>query len=181
MASFDVSSLTAILVDSGRSKGGSIAGGPAKWLPGPLQVAFPPKGFSEDQARISFCLRSTPEVQATLRELDEWAIAWGHANAQALWGKALSVDQIADRLVRSCKTHEKYDPLLKTKINPKYIRWWGDQNQRRDAPEDWRGVICEPQVLIKGIWLMGPQFGVSLEIQDAKLQHDCECCRACPF
>ena len=178
MAPFDVSSLTATLVDSGRSKGGAIAGGPAKWLPGPLQVAFPPKGFSEDQARISFCLRSTPEVQATLRELDVWAIEWAHANTQALWGKALSVDQIADRLVPSCKTHEKYDPLLKTKINPKYTRWWNSQNQRRDAPEDWRGVICEPVVQVKGILLMGPQFGVSLKIQDAKLQDGSS---ACPF
>ena len=123
MASFDVSSLTAILVDSGRSKGGAIAGGSAKWHPGALQVAFPPKGFSDDQARVSFCLRSTPEVQATLRELDEWAISWAITNTQALWGKALSTEQIADRLAPCFKAHEKYDPLLKTKINPKYVRW----------------------------------------------------------
>ena len=178
MASFDVSGLTALLVDSGRSKGGSIAGGPAKWHPGALQVAFPPKGFSDDQARISFCLRAPSEVQQTLQELDQWAIAWALTHTQTLWGKALSADQIVDRLVPCFKAHEKRDPLLKTKINPKYVRWWNSAKQRRDAPDDWRGVICEPEVLIKGIWLMGPQFGVSLEIQDAKLQDGSS---ACPF
>ena len=178
MASFDASSLKALPVDNGRSKGASVVGGPAKWHPGALEVAFPPKGFNEDQSRISFCLRATPEAQQTLKDLDAWAIKWARDNSQLIWGKALSEEIVADKLVPTFKAHEKYDPLLRAKINPKYVRWWDSMKQRRDVPEDWRGCVCQPEVLVKGLWFMGGQFGVTLEIQDAILE---DASSSCPF
>jgi hypothetical protein len=181
MTSFDVASLQASVVDSGRSKSAPIvdgAGKPAKWRVGPLQVAFPPKGFSEDQARISFCLRSTPEICKLLKELDEWAVAWAHANSLAAFGKQLSLDQVTDKLSPALKASDKYDALARAKINPKYVRWWDANGKRREAPEDWRGVACTAEVLVKSLWFMGGQFGVTLEIQDAQLT---EASTGCPF
>ena len=96
----------------------------------------------------------------------------------ACFGKALSLDQVRDKLVPCFKTADKYEPLLRTKISLKYVRWWDERKQRRDAPEEWRGITCEADVLVKSLWFMGGQFGVSLEIQDGMLQG---ASTACPF
>ena len=142
------------------------------------QMVTFPKGFSEDQARISFCLRSTPEICKALKELDEWAVAWAHANSLAACGKQLSLDQVTDKLSPALKASDKYDALVRTKINPKYVRWWDANGKRREAPEDWRGVACTAEVLVKSLWFMGGQFGVTLEVQDAQLT---EASTGCPF
>jgi hypothetical protein len=181
MTSLDTASLQAAIVDSGRNKSALVldaAGAPAKWTVGPLQVAFPPKGFSEDQTRISFCLRSTPEVCKVLKALDVWAASWAHKNSTAAFGKQLSMEQVWDKLSPCFKESEKYEPLLRTKISVKYVRWWNASKQRREAPEDWRDVACTAQVMVKNVWFMGGLFGLTLEVQDAILD---DAAGSCPF
>jgi len=181
MTSFDVASLQATLVDSSRSKSADIvnaSGAAAKWTVQKLQVAFPPKGFSEDQARISFCLRTTPEVCTILTDLDQWAVNWVHEHSLAAFNKSLTLEQVRDKLCPALKESDRYDALLRAKINPKYIRWWDTAGQRRKAPDEWRGVQCTAQIIVKSIWFMGGQFGLTLEIQDAQLD---DAASSCPF
>ena len=56
-----------------------------KWTPGPLQVLFHPKAYNDPSAsRVS--VKSTPEVEAYVQQLEAWVLKQVSSNPQLYLG-----------------------------------------------------------------------------------------------
>jgi len=187
-AALDLSALSlGPLVVSGKgAKQAAITayGAPALWVPeGFRGVAFEPKGFlgMDEATRVNLVLRAG-DLEAQLRALDDWAVGAVAAASEEILGKAMTKDQAADRYIPLLKESEKYPATFRLKMNTagrSATRLWTSEGVRRDAPERWTECAARPLINIRGVWVMGRDFGLLTETSDVQIQELAP--TTCPF
>ena len=169
-------------------KGAKVApltsnGGTLKWTPGPLQILFQPKAFSDPAAtRVSVCFKSTPQIEEYIEELESWILKEVASNPQQYLGQALSESQVRERFTSALKTSEKGYKHLRAKMNigtgKGAVKCWDENKRPRPPPDDWTLCEVQPCLLIKGLWVMSKDFGLLIEMPDALVS---ESSQLCPF
>ncbi len=83
------------------------------------EAPFGATNFDRDvtAVRQNLELRGTKEQEAYFLEFDLWAVEYLSANSERLFKKQLTVAQVKETYHSPVKPSEKYDPLLRTKIN----------------------------------------------------------------
>ena len=156
---------------------------PVTWTPpGSYRVIFPPKPYVEEATRVSLTL-AAGDLEATLAELDQWAVAAAAAASEQLFGRVLGEAQVRDRYAAILKPHERFPAAFRLKMsvaaNARATRFWTAEGERRSAPSDWTGAVVRPVVALKGFWLMGSSFGLMAEVTDLQITEAEP--TACPF
>jgi hypothetical protein len=184
MATIDFAALSiADTVTSGKGKSAQISynGAPVYWKPGDLQVAFEPGAFNgEPASRVNMVFRATP-VQDTLTSLDMFIVNYVHLAAARILGKEATKDEVKSRYVPCLKTSDKYEPTFKCKVNleePYKVKLWGDDRKPRESPASWQGLMVAPKLRLKGLWIMGRDFGALWEATDLMFEDQAP---ECPF
>ena len=109
-------------------------------------------------------------MTATIEALDAWCIQTLSQNPTVLLGLQLTSEQVKERYVSCLKTSEKGYTTIRTKINRtgRYaLQAYTPDKEKRDHPESWRGCSIQPQILFKGLYIMGREFGPVLECTHA--------------
>ena len=78
-------------------------------------------------------------------------------------------------------TKEGYPALLRSKIQmggSRVCKFWTPEFKKTEAPEDLRECGLIPRVLIKGLWIMGSECGLTFEVTDLICDYSQE---TCPF
>ena len=131
------------------------------------EVVFEPSAFNDAEAnRVTLCVTPTEAVCETIAALDNWCIDTLSANPVPLLGVQLTPEQVRDRYVSCLKTSPKGYQTLRAKMNRsgRYaLQCYTPDKEKRVHPETWRGCMIRPRLLIKGIWIMGKDFGDLLE------------------
>jgi hypothetical protein len=154
-----------------------------KFQPGPLRVLWQPVAFNEPTAtRVPICFAATPEVEDYMNTLDEWVTKALAADSQKYFGTTLSLDQVCEKYTSSLKTSQKGYKHLKAKMNitgRASARFWSpDAKKPGGPPEDWTNCIVEPILEIRGLWFLGKEVGLLVELTDALITENSV---ACPF
>jgi len=148
-----------------------------------MTVAYEPGVFSgEDVSRVNLCLRPPQDVQDQLVELDEWVVRAVAASSERLFGRPQTEDQVRARYAGSLKVSDKgYPPVLKTKMNKDgkgAVRIWAEK-KARTAPEVWSGCTVSVRLVLKSLYFMGANFGLTFEATDISIEG--EPVSECPF
>ena len=157
---------------------------PVVWAPAGFRpIAFEPKpyvGGEQSSSRVNLVLRAG-DLESDLRALDAWAIRAATGVSQELFGKAMTAEQVAERYTPILRVSDKYAATFRLKINLAgrgAARLWDDDGNRREAPEAWTECAARPLIVVRGLWLMGRDFGLLAEASDVQLL---EQPLACPF
>ena len=184
MAAIDYAELSiADTVTSGKGKSANISygGDPVYWTPGGLQVAFEPGSFNGEPAtRVNMQFRASA-VEAALDKLDGWIVDYVAANAARILGKDMAKAEVQNRYQSCLRRSEKYEPTFKVKVNMEgqnQVRLWDTCKQARASPTAWKGLTVTPKLRLKGLWLMGRDFGALWEATDLMFEDQAP---ECPF
>ena len=184
MATIDFAALSiADTVASGKGKSAQISynGAPVYWTPGALQVAFEPGSFTgESTTRVNMQFRASA-IEAALDALDGWIVDYVAVNAARILGKDMTKAEVQNRYQPCLKSSEKYEPTFKVKVNMEglnQVRLWDSGKQARSSPQTWRGLTVTPKLRLKGLWLMGRDFGALWEATDLMFEDQAP---ECPF
>ena len=147
-----------------------------------LKTRFGPSTFDKNvetsRKSLDFDITADKQITSMLKEIDEWAVEYLHANSARIMKKVMSKDVI----------RENYKPLVsqygdnvrvKTKINTsghRVCKCWDEDRQACDLPEDWLSNQYDVQVAIPHMWLMGSSFGLTMETTNLlvrPIQTDC--------
>ena len=152
----------------------------------PLEVAFEPSAYNDAEnvaTRVTLCVTPTDEVYESISALDEWCIQTLSANPVPLLGLQLSPEQVRERYVSPLKTSEKggYRSLrLKMNRSGRYaLQCYTPEREKCPHPETWRGCSVQLSVTLKGLFLMGREYGPVLEATHVILHESKDA--ACPF
>ena len=146
-----------------------------------LQVPFGPCSFqNQETTRMTLEFRCDEETEEFFTNLDEWAIQYISENSERLLRKNLSPEAVAERYHKTLKRHDKYPPLLKTKINLNSQRdcnFWDEKGQKLPEP-DWRFSAIKPKIVISGLYIMGSDIGWVCNTTDCMVGENTA---QCPF
>jgi hypothetical protein len=149
------------------------ASGPALWDLPALAPAFEPSGFNgQDADRMTLCLRVPDEILPQIKALDEWFLAYATEHSERLFNRKMSLEQIQGCYTSPLKVHERYGASLRVKYTAsgaQATRFWTPDKTRRTAPEAWRECVVTSRVQIRSVWYLGPGFGLTLTLNDAKV------------
>ena len=162
-------------------------GAPATCTMPPMRVAFEPSANGDSEAtrlatRVTVVFRPEAETIAELELLDEWVLGVASQQAQRLFGKPKTVEQLRETYTPIVKAFDRYPSVFKAKINlkpPAPVKIWDDQRQPREAPAQWRDCLIAPRIRLRSIYFMGGQWGCVLECTDVMVSE--EETVECPF
>ena len=158
-------------------------GSPVVWQPAAMQCLWQPSAYNDETAtRLNLSLSPGPEAVASLEALDAWLVnALGLASSKCL-GTQMSTEEVRSRYQSALKCHEASGTrYLRVKVNTTgkaAVRCWDTMRQPRPLPESWTSCSVTARIVVKGIWLMGKDFGLTLDLKDALLD---EQPTECPF
>jgi hypothetical protein len=144
---------------------------------------FGPSNFEKDAlaTRQNLELRIPPELETYFDELDQWMLQYLEKHSERIFKRVLSPEQIRDAYHPTLKRQGDYPPLLRLKIDSegrRACRYWNADQQKREAPEDWRGAELKVMFHISHLWIMGTSCGLVLNSTDLLVQ---ESSTAFPF
>lgn len=156
---------------------------PLTYRPAPLRVMWPPKAFNDaDASRVPICFQASDAVQAYFSALDDWIVKTLATAPRKYFGQDMTLEQIQERYASAIKTSSKGYVHLKAKMNiagRSQVRCWdANTRQPRKLPSDWTTCEVQPYFEIRGLWLMGKDFGLLVELTDALIS---ESAPSCPF
>ena len=159
-------------------------GDPVVWQPLEwCSVPFEPSAFSDPDAnRVTLCVTPSDAMARSIAELDAWCIATIAANP-AILGISLTTEQVSERYASSLKVSDKGYATLRAKMNKsgRYaLKCYDSEKEPIAQPDTWRGCSVRPRLVFKGLWVMGKDFGTTLECTHAIVQSS-EGCDDCPF
>ena len=138
------------------------------------------KNVESTRQNLDFQITNDKQIQGLLEEIDKWAVDYILKHGRTCMKKIMSKEIIK----------EHYKPLLsiygdrvstETKINTgghRKCRCWDEEKNPRDFPEDWLSNVYDVKVSIPQLWIMGSDFGLTMECIDLMIQHDDV---ECPF
>ena len=154
-----------------------------RFQPGPLRVLWEPQAYQDPTAtRVPICFEVTPEVEQYIKALDSWVVQKLAADSQTYFGQPMALEQVQDRYTSPLKTTNKGYRHLKAKMNVTgrgAARFWSPNAQKPGSPpEDWTNCAVEPILEIRGVWFLGKEVGLLVELTDALVTENVV---ACPF
>ena len=140
---------------------------------------------AEEKVRLNLDLAIDDELEEWLEKVDTHVISLLAAKSPTYFKKNLTKDEVKQQFKPSATIHVKdgtsYPSTLRTKImvaGPRAIRCWTPEKVERHMPDDWRLCQVRPQLLIKNVWFMNMQCGVTFECQNCVIK---EFSPECPF
>ncbi len=139
------------------------------------EAPFGATNFDRDvtAVRQNLELRVTKELEAYFDEFDAWAVEYLSANSERLFKKQLTVAQIKEQYHSPVRHSEKYDPLLRTKINTsggRATRFWDTEGKVLAYPENLKGARLIPRLHVSHLWIMGTSCGFAVNVTDVRLE-----------
>ena len=162
----------------------TLGGEPVVWKPkDSLTVLFEPSAYNQpDATRVNLCLSVTPALVASLQEFDEWVVTTLAAQSSKLLGSQLSVEEVRHRYQKTLRTHEASgSQSLRLKLNLSgraAVRVWNPMGAQTSAPPCWAQCSAKVRIRLKGLWVMGKDYGVVAECSDVQLDPPMA---ECPF
>ena len=136
------------------------------------------KNIESTRKNIDFDITNDEQIQALLEEIDRWAVQYIFENGGKFMKKMMSKEIIK----------EHYKPLMSTygdrvsvkcKINTgghRQCRCWDEDRNPRDVPDEWLSNLYDVRVAIPQLWMMGSDFGLTMECIDILIRPiDTEC------
>ena len=132
------------------------------------------KNVESTRLNLDFTITNDKQIQALLGEIDEWALGYILQHGGRGFKKIMSKEVIK----------EHYKPLLsiygdrvstKTKINTgghRKCQCWDENKNPRDLPENWLSNVYDVKVSLPQLWIMGSDFGWTLECIDLLARPD---------
>ena len=138
------------------------------------------KNVESTRKNLDFDITGDKQIQEVLEGIDKWTVQYILDNGGKFMKKVMTKEVIK----------EHYKPLLssygdrlsvKTKINiggSRVCRCWDEHKDQRDLPENWLTNKYDVRVSLPQLWIMGSDFGWTLECTDLLVQADDA---ECPF
>ena len=157
--------------------------GPLVWQPSEsFEVPFEPSHFSDKEStRVNICFVPTEEIESCLELLESWCIKALTKESKELLGQELTESQIKERFQSSLKTSEKGWKSFRCKMNiagKNTVTCWTPDKVKRSLPESWRDCKITPKLHFKGLYVMGRDVGLLIDVTHAKVE---ELVQQCPF
>ena len=117
-------------------------------------------------------LRATKDLVEYFAIFDAWAVEYLSANSERLFKKQLTEAHIKDQYHSPLKHNEKYDPLLRTKVNTsggRATRFWDTEGKVMAYPANLKGALLVPKLHISHMWFMGTSCGFAVGVTDVRL------------
>ncbi len=139
------------------------------------EAPFGATNFDHDVAAVrqNLELRLSPEQEKYFSEFDAWAVEYLAANSDRLFKKQLTMAQVKEQYHSPIKHSEKYDPLLRTKINSsggRATRFWDTEGKVLAYPENLKGARLIPRLHVSHLWIMGTSCGFAINVTDVRLE-----------
>ena len=138
-----------------------------------------------ENVRLNLDLSLTDELVDFFNKLDAQIIALLASKSTTYFRKNLTKEEIVAIYKPSATPHEKegmkYPHTLRTKITtvgPKAVKCWTEDKVERALPADWRSCEIRPQLVVRSIWFMSNQVGVTYETTNALIREEVA---ECPF
>ena len=147
----------------------------------PLGCPWGASNFEDDatQTRVNLDLTMDDGNAEIFKQIDEWLIAYGLENRDALFKGPKTDQQIRDSYRRLVREKEGFLPMLRTKISLTSVRCWTEHHQPTQVPESkFKGAECWPKITIRTLWVVSQTWGLTLETTDLKFR---ELRLECPF
>ena len=116
------------------------------------------------------------------RTLDDWVVKTLATSPKKYLGQDMTLEQIQDRYASPVKTSSQGWTHLKAKMNiagRNQAQCWDTETRKpRKLPTDWTACEVQPSFEIRGLWIMGKDFGLLVEMTDALIT---ESSVVCPF
>ena len=157
--------------------------GPLVWQPSEsCEVPFEPSNFSDkESSRVNLCFVPTEEIESCLELFESWCIKALTKESKELLGQELTESQIKERFQSSLKTSEKGWRSFRCKMNiagKNAVKCWTPDKVKRSLPESWRDCKITPKLHFKGLYVMGRDVGMLIDVTHAKVE---ELVQQCPF
>ena len=178
MASFTNWSLADVHVNAKGAKTAQLTNGGSKVQQSAeyfCTTPFGPSNFDRDPlaTRQNLELRFPPQLEAWFTEVDKFMLGYLFTHSERIFKKQLTEEQVRESFHPTLKRSGDYPPLLRTKINStgrQACRYWTVDQQKREAPEDWRSCEVRPQLHISHLWIMGRECGVVCNVEALLVQ-----------
>ncbi len=148
-------------------------------------VPFPPSNFDKDPAatRLNLELRAPPTLEAYFDGLDAWVVDYLTTHSERLLkrGGPLTREQVKESYHPTLRRKEDYPVLLRTKLDTtgrRACKYWMEEQEKRDAPEEWRTTEVRPQLHISHLWIMGREYGIVVNVEALLVREEST---VCPF
>ncbi len=139
------------------------------------EAPFGVNNFDGDTTAVrqNLKLRATKDLVEYFADFDAWAVGYLAANSERLFKKQLTEAQIKETYHSPVKPSEKYDPLLRTKINTSgnyATRFWDTESKAIAYPASLKGVQLIPRLHVSHLWIMGSSCGFAINCTDLRLE-----------
>ena len=139
----------------------------------PTGTPFGAGTFNGEEAQrknIDFFL--TPEQEASLAGVYEWAVEYLANESERIFRKQMTVDQVTDCLKNPVTTKGDYKAQLRCKIDTTgtyAVRCWSCTGERLKLPDDLRGYKLIPRVTLSHLWFMQKDCGLVFLVRDLQI------------
>ena len=158
-------------------------GSPVAWqIDEYCEVPFEPSAFGDPEAnRVTLCFTPSESLCAQIAQFDSWCID-AISSTPGILGVVLTPEQVKERYASSLKLSDKGYRTLRCKMNKsgRYaLQCYDTEKEKRPQPDTWRGCSIRPLLVLRGVWVMGRDFGSIIECSHCCVQ---ECGgEDCPF
>jgi len=131
--------------------------------------------------RQNLDLATDAKAVECLDEIDKKIVDMLLHRCDEIFGKALTREQIVDRMKPSVTQKGDYPSYVRTKCNTagsRQVRTWDLENQPCGMLSDLRGCTLTASIHAKSLWFMGSAFGVVFECTDLQVEQNVA---VCPF
>ena len=161
------------------------------YMPGvKLRAPFDASTFDKNPDAMRLNLQLSLEntyVRSEIETFEVWLKQYLAAHSDRIFKKHLSLAEIEVGYTSCMRESDTRPTLLKVKIDREGfspVRCWDPQGEAMSPPESWKNLLIEARIHISHLWCMGAQFGVVMQLTDAKIHESPETAlqqRANPF
>ena len=127
------------------------------------------------------------DVLAFFDGLDEWAVQYISENAERIFKRPMTPEQVVSGYHPCMRRKDGYAPLLHTKVStegPGALRCWDVGGAAREPPSEWMRTRLQLRFHVSHLWIMGTGLGLVVNTTDMQVvseASDAASERACPF
>ena len=153
-----------------------------------LCAPFGPSCFdnASPTTRLTLARRLDDEtILHIFEDPDSWALRCVEENAERLFNRRMTSEQVAAGHNPRVRRKLPYDPLLHAKMTtdgPHAIRCWDAAGAERVLPSEWRHTCLQLRFHVSHLWMMGADFGLVVNATDVQVVSESSAAEpACPF
>ena len=148
-----------------------------------LRAPFGPSAFQDPAAtRLSLDFSVEGADLEYLNSVDAWTVDYVAEHSLRLLNRAMTKEQVHMAYKPLTTAKEGHAPLLRTKVNlsgTAALKVWTPEGFRTDRHPEWRHEKVKAALQFKALWVMGSQFGWTVDTNAVQLQPEEP--EECPF